>query len=187
MRRIAPMEVTCATCGKVFLRVHGRFPRYCSTSCGAVTGKTVAERLAEMSKQSENGCIEWQRSTTASGYGQISINKVPMRAHRVAYELVHGPIPDGMFVCHRCDNPKCINVDHLFLGTNKENVGDAVSKRRMRHGDSHPTTRFSSADVKTIRELRLAGKRVAEIWRMFPGSKYITVYEIASGRSRKYG
>jgi hypothetical protein len=85
---------------------------------------------ARVSIPQRGGCHEWQGALTYNGYGRIGVNGKVQRAHRVAYELAHGPIPEGIVVCHRCDNPRCCNPDHLFLGTTQENVDDKVQKGR---------------------------------------------------------
>lgn len=81
----------------------------------------------------ENGCREWAGGRNTFGYGIVASNGRP-RAHRLAWELTFGPIPEGLFVCHHCDNPPCCEPLHLFLGTQKDNVQDAVAKGRMRNG-----------------------------------------------------
>ena len=76
-------------------------------------------------------CIEWQGPRYPNGYGQVRLPKQRSRgAHRVAYEQAFGPIPEGMVVCHRCDNPPCVNPEHLFVGTQLDNQRDMRAKGR---------------------------------------------------------
>lgn len=77
-----------------------------------------------------SGCLEWQRPLTSYGYARIHFKGRPQYAHRICWELENGPIPDGLCVCHKCDNRKCGNVDHLFLGTKKDNSLDRIRKGR---------------------------------------------------------
>ena len=95
------------------------------------------ERLQSGLVAMPNGCIEWTRSTVRGGYGQIKVNGKQLKTHRFAWELVNGPIPAGMDICHHCDNPPCCNVEHFFLGTGADNMADRDAKGR--HGQSKKT------------------------------------------------
>jgi hypothetical protein len=78
------------------------------------------------------GCWNWTKHLSGGGYGAFKIEGIMRPAHRVSYELFWGEIPDGLQVCHRCDNKRCINPDHLFLGTQKDNIADCIKKGRMK-------------------------------------------------------
>jgi hypothetical protein len=75
-------------------------------------------------------CVEWTKFRLERGYGLQKFHGKTRLAHRVAWMLAHGEIPDGLCVLHRCDNPPCINIDHLFLGTHADNVADKMAKGR---------------------------------------------------------
>ena len=90
----------------------------------------LAERLASRVIKT-TGCWQWLGATHA-GYGVFGFNRQMMRAHRVSYELYVGPIPPGLSVLHRCDNPPCTNPDHLFVGTQLDNMRDMCAKGRAR-------------------------------------------------------
>jgi hypothetical protein len=98
----------------------------------------------------ENGCWLWTKSTTR-GYGELHYKGTTRKAHRVAWELTYGDIPKGMVVCHRCDNPRCINPDHLFIGTQADNIKDCIEKGRARHisprGESNPRAVLTEQQV----------------------------------------
>lgn len=93
--------------------------------------KPLAERFWPKVKKAE-GCWLWLASTNPAGYGMLNINRRPERAHRVAWMLERGPIPHGLHVLHKCDNPPCCNPDHLFLGTQADNMADRNAKGRTR-------------------------------------------------------
>lgn len=80
--------------------------------------------------QAEDGCWLWQGTLLRQGYGCIKIAGQMYKAHRLAYQYTHGPIPQGLLICHKCDNPRCVRPDHLFLGTQKDNMADMSAKGR---------------------------------------------------------
>jgi hypothetical protein len=93
---------------------------------------------AKVDKSHESGCWLWIASLTTSGYGQFKVvaSDPPVRAHRYAYELVVGPVPDGMVVCHSCDVPRCVNPSHLWVGTHGDNMRDMSTKGRAPQGET---------------------------------------------------
>jgi hypothetical protein len=101
----------------------------------------------------EFGCWVWMGTTTVRGYGQIESFKRKHYAHRASYEAFVGPIPEGMNVCHACDNVYCVNPAHLFLGTQKQNLEDMVKKKRSTLGEKNPMAKLSAEDVKDIKYL----------------------------------
>jgi hypothetical protein len=105
-------------------------------SCGCTRRRSIVERFFEKTQPEPNsGCLLWTGAVHPDGYGKISPGgrEGPKIASRVAWEIARGPIPDGMLVCHRCDTPACVNIDHLFLGTDADNVQDMVRKGRARN------------------------------------------------------
>lgn len=106
-------------------------------------------------------CLEWQGSRNEFGYGSVRVNKHLIRAHRFAYQLAYGPIPDDIDVCHHCDNPPCCRPDHLFLGSASDNGLDMAMKGRhgaWRHpeqwlrGEDHHQAKLTAQQVEQIRE-----------------------------------
>lgn len=104
----------------------------------------------------ETGCWEWTGSRHDRGYGQMYNCEVGGGSrkeftHRVAWRLTHGDIPAGAHVLHRCDNRLCCNADHLFIGTNDDNIRDKMAKSRQSRGHTHPRTKLSESDIPAIR------------------------------------
>jgi len=98
-----------------------------------------------------NDCWPWKGFIARNGYGYVSFHRKDMLGHRVSYIVNRGPIPEGMHVCHRCDNPACVNPNHLFLGTHQDNMDDKVRKGRQPRGERNGGVKLSDAQVARIK------------------------------------
>lgn len=129
------------------------------TSLTKVQVDKLTDRLIRRTRKDGSGCILWMRYRNAKGYGSVGVAGEPKQAHRIAYELFVGPIPPGLHVCHRCDNPPCCNPAHLFVGTNQDNMDDRVKKGRQARprGEDNPRAKLTMDQVREIRRRHAAG------------------------------
>lgn len=150
--------------------------------------KSVAERLKDGSVKNEStGCIEWVKHINPDGYGMLWFNRGANRSHRVSWIVHNGEIPEGMHVLHKCDNRKCINPEHLFLGTNADNVADKVSKDRQARnnapkGEDSGKTILTNDDVLMIKHYIKRGDTYRSLAMLF-GVTIGTICNIKKGRS----
>ncbi|QIG73017.1 HNH endonuclease protein [Rhizobium phage RHph_N3_19] len=117
---------------------------------------TLDELFERCVLNEETGCLEWARSINGNGYGSLRFRGKVETAHRAAYSLHHGVVlTSDNVICHECDNPICCNLDHLFLGTHKDNSDDKFRKGRFKvlRGEDNGHTKVSDADVIEIQRL----------------------------------
>jgi hypothetical protein len=143
--------------------------------------KPISEIFYEKVEVKPSGCHEFTGHIMPNGYGQIHYNGKTHYAHRIAYELAKGPL-NGMYVLHTCDNRKCVNPDHLFLGTFDDNMADMVAKKRQAHGEKNYHARLSNDQVKKIRSEVGTHGEIASRY----GVSCSLISQIRSGRIWKY-
>lgn len=146
--------------------------------------KNLADRFWDKVKKS-TGCWEWTANRLKAGYGKISVSGKMLLAHRVSWEIANGPIPPGLFICHRCDNRSCVNPAHLFLGTAQDNSNDMKAKDRHACGDRGGNRTLSEEQVFSIIDWCKDGLPYDHVARLFGVSK-ATVGHIMTGRLWKH-
>lgn len=156
------IERICKQCGRSFV-VHAseatdRRGIFCSNECHRLFRYgTFDERFwKKVAKGGADDCWEWAAARYRSGYGKFGIDNTVHPAHRVAWQIVNGPIPDGLEVCHDCDNPPCVNPAHLFLATHLENMHDRDRKGRHSSGERPRGQRHYAAKLTedAVRHIR---------------------------------
>jgi len=143
--------------------------------------RSLGERFWEKVSKGD-GCWIWTGCLAKKGYGKIFLggtNGPVALAHRVAWTLENGPIPSGMFVCHRCDNPPCVRPDHLFLGDCMANLSDMRAKGRGSRGITHGNHVLSPQQVLVIRE-RLSSGHAHHVIALEFGVARSTISQIAN-------
>ena len=156
--RDASIVRACEICGSSFHPRRSARPtvggRFCSSGCANTRPRqTIVTAFWQRFRvDATSGCWEWVGTRGAHGYGLVALDGRRFLAHRVSYRLHFGDLPSGAHVCHRCDNPACVNPDHLFLGDMRSNHADKVSKGRQARGDGHGNAVLSTADVVAMRD-----------------------------------
>lgn len=160
--------------------------------------KTLEERFWEkVDIGSKNECWNWLGSKHRRGYGHFGAIKKVLYAHRVSWELHFGNIPDGVGVCHNCDNPSCVNPNHLFLGNQSDNITDAYKKGRInvlegelwhsvhresKSGESNGFHKLTEEEVRIIKSRKYTSKKLSQMFGVTQGA----IYHVLSGRNWKY-
>lgn len=175
----------CAHCGAAPTKHPRR--RFCSRRCSYAAQTTSPEKRFWSYVTKTETCWLWN-GNVRNGYGVLAIERRFRYTHRLAWQWTNGPIPDGLFVCHHCDVRLCVRPDHLFLGTNSDNMRDMESKGRgpdrtgsKNKGERNGKAKLTADDVRAIRAERAAGVKCADVGRHFNISTY-TVIDIMRGR-----
>lgn len=198
-----PNTRICPQCRQFFeVRIPSDHRVYCSRSCGyraRRSGPLVADHF--WSKVDRSGgphaCWPWSTGPFRSGYGVFRVNGKQRLTHRIAWEVVNGPIPDGLFVCHHCDNPPCCNPSHFFLGTNADNMADMRAKgrqargqqvvrrdpRNCTRGEQHPSAKLTKVAAADIRRRYRNGEADQATLAAEYGVSQVSISKLLSGRT----
>lgn len=141
----------------------------------------LPERFWAKVDKRADGCWIWTAGCFHGGYGCFRVGRTARRSHVLAYEDAIGPVENGLYVCHRCDTPACVNPEHLFLGTAKDNSDDRDAKGRTLRGERCSQARLTTAAVVDIRRRIAAGEMQTDIARSYGISKSL-VCDINKGR-----
>lgn len=172
------IEKRCVTCGGKFAipwrkNLRHSKTKHCSLKCRLLS--YVVEK---------NGCWEMTNSLDPKGYGRLTVDGKQVPAHRISFSCFNGPIPEGHHVCHRCDKPACVNPDHLFTGTNHDNVRDMHAKGRARKAFGLQSSNGKLSEKQVV-EIRSSTARAKDLASKF-GVKSSTISNIRSGRLHKH-
>lgn len=186
-------KITCPICGRVFpvKPSHAHRRKFCSIRCLNFSRRTPhADRFwARVVKTAGDGCWLWAGGTTAGGYGVAHDASGSMTtAHRVAWEITNGPIPDGKHVCHNCpggDNRLCVNPSHMFLGTQAENMQDAAKKGRTTAGERNARAKLDEQSIAWAKDRIDHGAKRGEVAAAL-GIHRETLYKAMSGKTWRH-
>lgn len=167
----------CERCSR--LLGHGK--RFCSYFC---INDPFLQRFFK-NLFNKNECWSWKSKSTINGYGKMHINGKVERAHRVSFCIFKKPIPPGMHVLHTCDNRKCVNPAHLYLGTDKENGRDRAIRNRAAAGEKSPLAKFPNSLIRKIRFNIATGEKITKEHSLKWGVSQRHLRDIVNLKTRK--
>lgn len=162
-----------------------------SSATGTIAGRTgtpyqitptdIERFRAKASLNPATGCLLWDGWLQGNGYGRFSVNGKNRFAHRIAWEIAHGPVPVGMFVCHRCDTPCCVEHTHLFLSSARGNMADMTEKGRAANGAINGRVKLTQDKVDEIRRRSADGATRQELATAF-GVSISNIGQVCTGQ-----
>jgi hypothetical protein len=179
----------CQHCGTAFTAnaARAKSAKYCTKHCSSLAReKSRRERVSAEDRfwsfvDRSGECWIWTGWCDKDGYGGFRWHDGQERAHRVSWEIAHGPIPEGHLILHRCDNPPCVNPDHLYDGTQQDNMTEKSDKGRGATGERHPMAKLTEDAVRNIRSRLTQGESLSSIGRVY-GVHMGTIWRIREGR-----
>lgn len=164
-----------------------------------LTPRDIARFWSKVDRRGPDECWEWREGTYQFGYGHFWVDSESQGAHRIAWILFNGEVPEGLFVLHGCDNPPCCNPFHLRVGDYQDNANDMVARGRSLSGDRHPIHKYNwtrrgsevtnsklkESDIIEIRRMRAGGALLKEIAAKFNVS-VSSIHLIVKGRNWKH-
>ena len=180
-----PVQRVCAHCGKEFLnqRINNKPGKFCSRFCANQRSFNLSYILKNKTRINRD-CLEWTGATQKGGYAGVSIGGQNYLLHRLVWESVNGPIPDGLVIRHKCNNPPCLNIGHLRLGTQADNIQDRDESGHTTKGQDHYLAVLTNEDVLTI--IGLKGVEKGTVVAKYFGVTKNTIYSIWRGETWKH-
>lgn len=155
-----------------------------------ITQQAIERFWSKVDKRGDSECWLWHGAQNSHGYGHLTYQQRNYPAHRFAYLITHGCIPEGYFICHRCDVRNCVNPAHLFLGTSADNLHDMWNKGRGKHqvypGNANPKAKLTDEQVMEIRQSDAKGMTGKQVLADRYGVCLGTIYTILSNKGWKH-
>lgn len=180
------IKTECARCHRTYWVVPSKFGViiYCCETCNDEPWETRLWKNV-IREEHPKGCWLFKLKANVKGYPLLKRNGKEERVSRLMWEFHHGPIPEGLQIRHTCDNPKCVNIDHLLTGTAQDNANDRVARNRTVKGEKHSNAALTETQVREIMALKGKGMLLREVAEMF-GVGMTTICELWKGKRWKH-